>query len=286
MKNHISYIPILLLAVFIGSCEDEAKYPLPDITRSSVPVFTQGDTDTGFINFLEFDDSNISFSLDRKGSEAVSSIDVIITFNNAATGKSQTIKHGTVNTFPQAFHLTFDELLGLFEPEVVTQDTLGLGDSFVVAGNVLLTDGRYLSGGYSPSIVANDPVALTYNVACASDLAGTYDLTLISGSDTEVASIPDQTIVRVSPGYYEISEVTMDIFGGGAGPVKYRFNDICGNLTADATSVDYGTQIVVKFNPGTFVDPVTGEITFDIEYISPSCCGLPGIKTVFKATPR
>ena len=275
----------MLLAVFIGSCRDESTNPVPDFTRSSIPVFTPGETDTGFIDFMDFNNTHLSFAVDKKGLSDVKSIDVIITFNNAQTGGSETIVYSTVSTLPQTIDLTFDELIALFPSDVVTKDTLGLGDSFVVGGNVLLADGRYLDGGYSPSVVSNDVVFLTYNVACASDLAGTYDLTLISGTNGEASSLSGQTITAVSPGYYEISDMTMDIFGPNF-PIKYRFTDICGNLTADVGSVDYGTQITVKLNAGTVIDPATGEITFDIEYIAPSCCGLQGIKTVFKATPK
>lgn len=284
MKNQLRYIA-LILAVFIGSCVDEDKNPIPDFTRSSIPVFTPGTSDTGFIDFLDFSNSNISFAVDKKGTEAVQNIDLTITFNNSQMGASNTVVLSTVSSLPQEINLTFDELLAQFSPEVVTADTLGLGDSFVVGGNVLLADGRYLTASYSPSVVANDQVFLTYNVACASDLGGSYDLTLVSGDNGEVSSLPNQTITQVSPGYYEISDLTMDIFGPNF-PVKYRFTDICGNLTADVGSVDYGTQITIQINPGTTIDPVTGEITFDIVYIAPSCCGLEGIQTVFKATPK
>lgn len=284
MKNQLKYVA-LILAVFIGSCVDEEKNPVPEFTRSSIPIFAPGSTDTGFIDFLDFNNSRLSFAVDKKGTAAVQNIDVTITFNNSETGESKTVVASTVSSLPGEIDLTFDQLLSLFPPEVVTADTLDLGDSFVVGGNVLLADGRYLDGGYSPSVVSNDPVYLTYNVACASDLAGTYDLTLISGDNGEATALSGQTIAEVSPGYYEISDMTMDIFGPDF-PVKYRFTDICGTLTADVGSVDYGTQITVKINPGTVVDPVTGEITFDIEYIAPSCCGLEGIKTVFKATPK
>lgn len=283
MKNQIRYIAFSLLALFIGACEDEEKYPIPDFTRSSVPVFLQKDTDTGFINFQDLDATTLSFDVDRLGTEAVSSIDVLITFNNSETGTSQTVTQSTVNSFPQTVNLSIDQLINLFPQELLTRDTLSLGDSFVVGGNVLLADGRYLDGGYSPSVVANDPVFVTYNVACASALNGTYDLTLISGDNGEATSEPGQTIATIAPGYYELSDATMSIFGF---PVKYRFTDICGNLIADPESVDYGTQIVIRFNAGTVIDPVSGEITFDIEYIAPSCCGLAGIKTVFKATPK
>jgi hypothetical protein len=285
MKNKLRYIACILSAVLIGSCTDEEKYPLPEYTRSSIPVFTPGEADTGFINFLDFNESNISFDVTTDGMESVTGVDVLVTFNNAQTGESETITYNTVTSFPQTISLTFDQLVGLFPSDVVTADTLGLGDSFVVGGNVTLADGRYLEGGYSPSIIGNQSVFLIYNVACTSALAGTYDFSLVSGTNGEVASLTDQTITEISPGYYEISDGTMDIFGTDF-PVKFRFTDICGNLTADVGSVDFGTQITLQFNPDTAVDPVTGEITFSIEYIAPSCCGLGGIKTVFKATPK
>ena len=285
MKNQLLRYIAFFAAIVVVSCVDEEKNPIPDFTRSSVPVFLQGEDDTGFIDFLDLQRSRLSFNVDKLGSEEVQSIDVHITFNNAETGGSETIEYTTVTTLPQPITLSFAELIGLFPEEVVTADTLGLGDSFVVGGNVLLADGRYLNGGYSPSVAANDPVSLTYNVACTSDLAGTYDLTLISGNSGEASSLANQTITEISPGFYELSDATMDIFGPDF-PVKYRFTDICGNLFADDESVDFGSAVTMKFNAGSTVDPVTGEITFSIEYIAPSCCGLEGIKTVFKATPK
>ena len=285
MKNQLRYITFLATAVLVLSCADEDKYPVPDFTKSSIPVFHQGQDDTGFIDFMDLQRSTLSFNVDKRGSENVQSIDVLITYNNSETGESETVEYTTITTLPQQVNLTFSQLIDLFPDEVVTEDTLSLGDSFVVAGNVLLADGRYLDGGYSPSVAANDPVFLIYNVACASDLAGTYDFTLISGTNGEASALPGQTITEISPGFYELSDATMDIFGPDF-PIKYRFTDICGNLFADDESVDFGSQVTIKFNPGTAIDPATGEITFSIEYISPSCCGLAGIKTVFKATPK
>lgn len=285
MRNQLKYIALALVAAFAGSCADEEKYPVPDFTRSSIPVFHPGTNDTGFIDFMDLNRSTLSFDVDKRGTEEVTSIDVFVTYNNSQTGQSESVKYTTVSTFPETVNLSYSELIALFPPQVATTDTLSLGDSFLVGGKVLLADGRYMEGTYSPSVAANDPVVLTYNVACASDLAGAYDFTLISGNSGEVSSLPNQTITEISPGFYELSDATMDIFGPDF-PIKYRFTDICGNLTAANASVDFGTAVVMKFNAGTGIDPVTGEITFSIEYIAPSCCGLTGIKTVFKATPK
>lgn len=285
MKNQFRYIALFLAATLVGSCTDEDKHPIPAFTRSSIPVFIQGEDDTGFVDFMDLDRTALSFNVDKRGSLEVTHLDILITYNNSETSTSETVEYATATTLPQKFNLTFAQLMDLFPPEIVTADSLTLGDSFVVTGNVMLADGRYLSGGYSPSVAANDPVALTYNVACASDLAGSYDLTLISGENGEAQSLQNQTITQISPGVYEISDATMDIFGPGF-PIKYRFTDICGTLIADDESVDFGSQVSIKFNAGTGIDPTTGEITFSIEYNGVSCCGLAGIKTVFKATPR
>src|SRR5687767_15671413 len=129
MKNQRRYILLLLLVVFIGSCQDEEKNPLPDFTRSAIPVFLQGDSDTGFINYLDFQASNIAFDVERLGREDIAQVDLWLTFNNNQTGESETIEHTTVGSFPQTFNFSFDELLALFPPEVVTADTLSLGDS-------------------------------------------------------------------------------------------------------------------------------------------------------------
>jgi hypothetical protein len=285
MKSKIKYFILITFCVLvISSCEDKDKMLFSDFEVGAIPLFTQGPDDTGYIDLIDFSQSNIAFSLAKEGLAEVSSIDVVITYNNSVTGESDEIIYSNVTTLPVDMNITFDDLIAAFNPEVVTKDSLDLGDSFVIGGYMKMADGRYLNGGYSPSVFQK-PVLLTYNVACASDLAGSYDFALISGDNGEVSTLADQTIVQQAAGYYEISDMTMDIFGPDF-PVKYRFTDICGNLTADAGSVDYGTQIAVRLNPGTIIDPVTGVITFEIEYVSPSCCGLQGIVTVFKATPK
>lgn len=283
MKNTIRYTICILFAFIVGSCRDEDTYPIPDITRSSIPVFNQGDADTGFVNFKDVPSTHFAFDVDRLGTEEVTSVDVWIQFNNSETGMTETIDYMTVTSFPKHVEWTIDELIAMFPTNVVTRDTLSLGDSFVVGGNLQLADGRYLDGGFSPSVAANHPVFITYNVACASNLAGVYDFTKISGSGTKTTLL-NQTISQKGQGYYELPDVTMEFFAGLS--VKYRFTDICGTLIADPESEDYGGQIVAQFNSNTKVDEETGVITFDVEYVGTSCCGFLGQKVVFTATPK
>lgn len=284
MKFQFKYILPALAALMISvSCEDDAKKPFDDFQKGAIPLFAPEDDDTGFIDLSDFDNSRMSFELATEGEVDVQSVDVILTYNNAATGVSTNAKYTTITSLPSTVNISFDQLMDAFPDEVVTPDSLDLGDSFTVNGFVTTSDGRYLEGGYSPSVLANKPVLLTYNVACASDLAGTYDFALVTGDNGELTSNPNQTIVQRAAGYYEISDISMDLFGDT--PIKYRFTDICGNLNADPESLEFGDQVVVSLG-GSSIDPDTGVITFHVEYVNPSCCGLPGIVTIFTATPK
>lgn len=284
MTHQLKYIlPAMAAMLITVSCADEDKQQFSDFQKGAIPLFVTGDDDTGFIDLADFDASKISFELATEGEIDVQSVDVVLTYNNSVTGVSTNAKYTTVTAFPADVSISFDELMNAFPSNVVTADSLDLGDSFNVNGFVTTIDGRYLDGGYSPSVLANKTVLLTYNVACASDLAGTYDFVLVSGSNGELASQANQTIVAQGAGYYEVSDISMDLFGDT--PIKYRFTDICGQFTADPESIDYGNQVVVSL-AGSSVDPETGVITFRVEYVNPSCCGLAGIVTVFKATPK
>jgi hypothetical protein len=281
MIHKIKYILPVIAILLNTSCADEDKQPFDDFQKGSIPLFVQGGADTGFIDLSDFNSSRINFSLATEGEADVSGVDIIITYNNSVTRTSSTATYTTLTSFPADVSITFEQLISAFPSNVVTADSLDLGDSFVIGGNVVTTDGRYLDGGYSPSVLANKQVLLTYNVACASDLAGTYDLTLLSGVEGEEESMLNQTIVQRAAGYYEISDVSMALFGATA--IKYRFTDICGSLTADPQSVEFAINVSLA---GSSVDPETGEITFRVEYVNPSCCGVTGIVTVFKATPK
>ena len=282
MKFHFKYTLLAFAALLISvSCEDDAKQPFDDFQKGAIPLFVAEDDDTGFIDLYNFGDSKMSFEIATEGEAAVQSVDVILTYNNSVTGESTNAKYTTLTTLPGAVTITFDQLMSAFSPEDVTADSLELGDSFSVNGYVMTTDGRYLEGGYSPSVVANKPVLLTYNVACASDLAGTYDFALITRANAkEATSLANQTITLKAIGYYEVSDITMGAVGV---PVKYRFTDICGELVADAESVEYGDQVAVSLE-GSTIDEATGVITFHVTHLAPSCC-LVGT-TVFSATPK
>lgn len=214
MKNKLNYIfAIVLIVSTVSSCRDDSKSPYPNLKQGTAPVFTPASDDTGLINYLNLHNgTKISFSVDKSGAAPVSDMDIILIYNNSETNKSDTVTYTTTSTFPSSFSLDIDHLLATFPPDVVTIDSLSIGDSFNITANVLLTDGTYLEGGFSPSLVSIQPVILTYNVGCPSNIPdGTYtasqgdEAEWFGGSTTKQVTI---TKVKGTANTYLISDVS------------------------------------------------------------------------------
>ena len=151
-----------------------------------------------------------------------------------------------------------------------------------------MQDGRFLSG-WSPALLDNSAASIyrvfvNYPVACPSDLAGTYLAECTSCPNGELTS-QTVTLTTVSPGVYSMSDITMDVFGGGFA-VAYNITDICNQISVASGSRDFGTQIALEAQSTSVVDPDTGVITMDLEYASVSCCGLAGLKVAYTLTPQ
>jgi hypothetical protein len=247
----------------VSACVDEDKEPFNDFQRGAIPIFAQNSDDTGFIDYLDLSASNLSFTVDKQGVAAVNSIDVTITYNNSQTGSSETAVLTTVTSFPATVTVTRDNLLTAFAPEVATADSISVGDSFVFGGNVKLADGTYLTGGYSPSIFANNTVSLTYNVACQSDLGGVldYETTVYTAgpfghAENCVGVISGQVEFEdLGGGQYAISDITFgqyDCAWDDSPAVGVTLVDICNVLSltgADQYGLIYSISIVS--NDGT-----------------------------------
>ena len=165
---------------------------------------------------------------------------------------------------------------------------MDLGDNFMFSVRLNMASGAVYDR-YSPDLLGNtNRVFISYNVACPSDLEGTYKAEITSGSGpfwgVEEMTV---TVTELSAGYYEINDITMDIFGDATGPfpIAYRFSEVCGKILLDPGSVDFPTQILIDDAGGSSVNTETGVITFDLIYDAASCCGLAGGKFKFTAIP-
>lgn len=257
------YWIIFITIIGMTACVDDDKKPFDDFKKGAIPLFTQNNTDTGFINVDDPSTSNLSFSVDKEGLADVSSIDVTLTYNNAETGASNTVVYTSVTSFPASVSINKSDLFGAFPSNVVTEDSIGLGDSFVVGGNVKLSDGTYLNGGYSPSVFSKKPVNLFYNVSCASDLGGvlnfvTTNITAGPGGNASAcgASISGQVeLADLGGGRYAVSDITFgqyDCAWNDTPAVGVTLVDVCRGLSltgADQYGLVYTISVIS--NDGT-----------------------------------
>jgi hypothetical protein len=163
--------------------------------------------------------------------------------------------------------ITLDQLLGAFGSDVVTKDTLSLGDNFIVGGAMKMVDGRYLNGGYSPSVFSKRPVTLTYTVSCPSNIPeGKWEVHVASSDETYTLNI-----TKTGGGTYQIDNFNLDYdldFYGGFNDLTAAatFIDICNDLTLNGVEPNYG----ISWRGAGVYDPVAQTITFgeitDAEY--------------------
>lgn len=292
-KLRIIYLTVVAVSVLLA-CDNEDR--VEDLVDEGAMVFISPENDdTGLVNFLNPDNSRLHFTVsmvDEQGRDLefapVETIEMTVTYTNASEGTTHKQLLESLATWPRTFDLTVNDLVDLFPDEVLTRETLGLGDSFFITADFRMQDGRFLSG-WSPALLDNSAASIyrvfvNYPVACPSDLAGTYLAECISCPNGEVAS-QTVTISEVSPGLYTLSDATMSLFGA-ATPVAYNFTDICNQISIAAASRDFGSQVALEAKAGTNYNPDTGVITMDLSYASVSCCGLPGLEVSYTLTPQ
>jgi hypothetical protein len=268
MKYKINYIALAVLGMLLTfSCEDKDKQLFNDFEQGSIPLFAQEDDDSGLVNFLDPDQTMLSFNVTTEGLSPVSSVDVLLTYNNSETGTSETVIYSNVNNFPAPVKISLNDLLGAFSSDVVTQDSLSLGDTFVVGGAMKMVDGRYLNGGYSPSVFSKRPVTITYTVSCPSSIpVGKWEVHVVSSGATYTVNL-----TKVGGGTYQIDNFNLDYdldFYGGFNDLAAAatFVDICNDLTLNGVEPNFK----ISWRGSGAYDPVAQTLTFgaitDVEY--------------------
>jgi hypothetical protein len=206
-----------------------------------------------FFNILDIENAYVQFTVDTD--QEVSDAILEISFN----GNSARVKFADLTSFPSTFTITASEAAAVFG---ISLDDLELGDMFL----------------FEPVITANGVTTrsnsiVNANVACASDLAGTYDL-VATGSSPDYADpwTPTQstvTITSVDGGVtYSITPalggMIEDLYSMWGGDIRTgTFQDICGNI--ENTDVSDGWEEMTYEGS---IDPVTGviSITFSNTY--------------------
>ncbi len=111
-------------------------------------------------------------------------------------------------------------------------------------------DAKVTSGG--------KPIEIIMNYACYSNLAGTYNCTMLRDGANPVEYV--DVITETGVGEYRTSEVGHWIGGLGVGTPGYTFYDVCNVISVPGQNlVEYYGNWVEGVEPGT-VDPETGVI--------------------------
>lgn len=254
---------IACLTVFcLPACENE-NFVEDLVPEGAMVYISQEADDTGLINFLDLDASNLNFTVsmtDEQGRDLefapVASIDITSAYTNASTGETHTEILTTITEWPQTFQVDVNSLVDLYPENILTRDSLQLGDSFFITADFNMEDGRRLSG-WSPALLDNSPVSIyrvfvSYNVACPSEIpTGTW-------VETGENDVSETTLTELSPGIYEFSNFNVNYYGADFSPIRGVFADICNTLTLQSA-----TEFGIQWRGTGVYDPVNQTITFE-----------------------
>ncbi|MDV7185765.1 hypothetical protein R3X25_00605 [Lutibacter sp. TH_r2] len=135
----------------------------------------------------------------------------------------------------------------------ITADDLRIGDVITFKTKMTKSDGSVIYAG------PNDG-SYSITVSCSSDLAGTYDLTMVS-SNGYVINFPNEEITEVSPGYYKTTSIYAWSVGSIAPDQGFNFSDVCGQLNVPDQDLAQGYYSNDVFNTEAgYVDGATGDL--------------------------
>lgn len=282
MKKIKLLLTAVVLVLLIISCEKDGGESVLNLDVAAVPNITKvADTDA-FINLIAINNEeqiSISFNVEVAQGD-VESMDVIL-FYIKGTNSQKAILASNVTSFPATYSLSQTDLINAFDGLNGAAD-FELGDQLIVTTELTLKNGtviKILNDNGTRSYgadVANSPlykVVQVYNVACPSDLGGTYNV-ISSGSSTDSGPTPSENPIENFPytvtitdnggGNYTISDafgglylLWYDIYGI-TGDEEGTFDDVCGTISGEFPE-PFGTSVIYTGN----VDPDTGIITID-----------------------
>lgn len=254
------FVAVSLL--FIYSCNDNADFPTDDyLTGTAVEggaivainsntagkllgVPSSQDFETATVTFAETE-LDLGVMLMTGGAD-IAGYEILKSINGGTE-----VSVASVVTLPVSLvYTTVDEFVdGLG----ITANDLRIGDVISFRTKMTRTDG---------SVVFAGPTDGTFSitVSCSSDLAGTYDLTMVA-SNGVIVNRPNEVIYEISPGVYKTSTIYRWDVASIAPDLGFNFVDVCGELTVPDQDLAQGYYSNDVFNtePG-FVDGETGDL--------------------------
>lgn len=282
MKKIKLILSLFVLALLAPSCEKDGGDSVLDLTVAGFPRVTKVADSEGFIDLIAVNNDDpiaLSFTIDEQYGD-IASMEVVGYYFTATGDVYKAVIDPNLTTFPKTYTITATDLFTYFD-ELNSAEDLAIGDKLTITANVTLDNGQkfdLLNAEGKPNYGSNFAVTpyspiTTYNVACPSDLGGTYSA-LTSGSSTDPGPSPSENPIANFPytvtltdnggGSYTISDafggvymLWYDIYGLNF-EVEGTFSDVCGTISGEFPE-PFGTQVIYTGS----VDSETGVITIN-----------------------
>lgn len=274
MKKIQNIITILCLVLLLPCCENDGGDSKISTQNGALPNIQKLANTDSFIDLLEVQSGgnfNLGFSAEVATGK-VSSMDIVGFYIKSDGTISKAVLASKIISFPVTYTLNRDDLYNAFS-NVNTPEDFESGDKFIISADITLTDGTVLkiinddgTNNFSSNIATSNlyKVFQTYNVTCASYLAGTYNYSTTNIGDPEGDFIDDiitgtVTFTDKGGGVYDISDATFGGWGAlyeDSPATGVQLIDLCNQISfggKDKYSETYSlTNIVVNGNTLSF----------------------------------
>jgi len=273
MKKIKLIVTFLAVTLLVPSCQDDGGDSKLEVSQGAIADVQKDNSTDSFIDLIAINEGasiNIGFTVDKKLGD-VTSMDVVAFYIKSSGETSKGVLFTNVTTFPATFNITQEDLYTAFDVLNVPSD-FEVGDQLIITTDLTLSNGNVVNTindegipnyGSNLSTPPFSPVQ-SYNVACPSDLAGTYEFSTsnIGEPDGGFVAGPVTGTVTFAPkggGVYDISDGS---FGGwealyGPGDATgVTLIDICNQIKFGGAD-DFGdtytmTNLVVTGNQISF----------------------------------
>ncbi len=261
MKNIFKLFAVFSL-LFIYSCNDNGDFSTDDMMTGTASeggalvAIKDGTTGKllGVPSSTDFATATVSFAeseldlgvLLMSGGNDITNYEIMKSLNGGAE-----VSVASTATLPISLvYSTVDDYINGLG---VSADDLRIGDVITFRTKMTKSDGSVIFAG------PNDG-SYSITVSCSSNLAGTYDLTMVA-SNGWIINFPNEEITEVSPGVYKTTSIYRWAVGSIAPDQGFNFNDVCGELTVPDQGLAQGYYSNAVFNtePG-YVDGATGDL--------------------------
>lgn len=273
MKKIKIILAFLVVTLLIPSCQDDGGDSKIDTFQGAIADVQKDNSTDSFIDLIAINDGasiNIGFTVDKKFGD-VTSMDVVAFYKKSSGETSKGVLFTNVTTFPATFNITQENLFAAFDVLNVPSD-FEIGDQLIITTDLKLSNGTIINTINDEGVpnygsnLATPPFSpvQAYNVACPSDLEGTYEFTTINIGEPGGGTVSGPVTGTVNltakgGGVYDISDGSFggwEALYGPPGATGVTLIDICNQIKFGGAD-DYGdtytmTNLVVTGNKISF----------------------------------